>query len=202
MDRSAADGTQSRRELLAAGAGAAAGLRAGCVGPPGLSVELRQFDESDPVVTHDRVGKGSTKLSYWTSRFYMPTESGNTQPELSPLTGRFFGRSNSKAPSPPPRRRYGPNARGRAEPAQSTVPKSRTPTTRTGKTNSRHSRPMGRQSTTRGLLISTTSSSRLRGTSPTSTISFRLCASGRYRTGRCSRPGSTPTVGVCTTDRT
>ena len=90
MDWSAADGTQSRRELLAAGAGAAAGLLAGCVGPPGLSVELRQFDESDPLVTHDRVGKGSTKLSYWTSRFYMPAESDNTQPELSPLTGPFF----------------------------------------------------------------------------------------------------------------
>ena len=56
----------------------------------GLSVEVRQFDESDPLVTYDRVGKGQTELSYWTSRFYMPTQSGNNQPELSPLTGPFY----------------------------------------------------------------------------------------------------------------
>ncbi|ERG88898.1 MAG: ABC-type sugar transport system, periplasmic component, partial [halophilic archaeon J07HX5] len=90
MDRSVADGIKSRRELLAAGAGATAGLFAGCVELPGLSVELRQFDGSDPLVTYNRIGKGSTKLSYWTSRFYTPAKSGNTQPELSPLTGPFL----------------------------------------------------------------------------------------------------------------
>jgi multiple sugar transport system substrate-binding protein len=86
----ATDATRSRREVLATGAGVAAGLLSGCSGIPGLSVAVRQFDESDPLVTYSRVGKGSTGLSYWTSRFYMPAESGNNQPELSPLTGPFY----------------------------------------------------------------------------------------------------------------
>lgn len=84
------DVTVSRRDALAAGAGATAGLLSGCVGVSGLSVEVRQFDESDPLVTYDRIGRGPTELSYWTSRFYMPAESGNNQPELSPLTGPFY----------------------------------------------------------------------------------------------------------------
>ncbi len=84
------DAAASRREALAAGAGAAASLLSGCAGLPGVSVQVRQFDESDPLVTYDRIGKGSTKLSYWTSRFYMPAQSGNNNPELSPLTGPFY----------------------------------------------------------------------------------------------------------------
>jgi multiple sugar transport system substrate-binding protein len=84
------DAAASRRDALAAGAGAAASLLSGCAGIPGVSVQIRQFDESDPLVTYDRIGKGSTKLSYWTSRFYMPAKSGNNQPELSPLTGPFY----------------------------------------------------------------------------------------------------------------
>jgi ABC-type glycerol-3-phosphate transport system substrate-binding protein len=84
------DATVSRRGALAAGAGAAASLFSGCAGVSGLSLEVRQFDESDPLVTYDRAGRGSTELSYWTSRFYMPAESGNNQPELSPLTGPFY----------------------------------------------------------------------------------------------------------------
>jgi len=83
------DSTTSRRTVLATGAGAVAGLLSGCVGGP-VSVELRQFDDSDPLVTYDRVGRGETALSYWTSRFYMPAESGNSQAELSPLTGPFY----------------------------------------------------------------------------------------------------------------
>ncbi len=86
----ASDATASRREVLAAGAGVAAGLLSGCAGAPGPSVEVRQFDESDPLVTYNRIGKGPTELSYWTSQFYMPEQSGNTQPELSPLTGPFY----------------------------------------------------------------------------------------------------------------
>jgi ABC-type sugar transport system, periplasmic component len=53
-------------------------------------VDTGQFNESDPLVTYDRVGKGQRKLSYWTSRFYMPAQSGNSQPELSPFTGPFY----------------------------------------------------------------------------------------------------------------
>lgn len=91
MDRSPADDdTTSRREILATGAGAGASLLSGCTGAPELSVTVKQFDESDPLVTYSRVGKGSTTLSYWTSRFYMPAESSNNQPELSPLTGPFY----------------------------------------------------------------------------------------------------------------
>ena len=82
--------TPSRREALVAGAGAVAGLLSGCVGGAGLPVAVGTFDESDPLVTYNRVGKGSTELSYWTSRFYMPAQSGNNQPELSPLTGPFY----------------------------------------------------------------------------------------------------------------
>jgi multiple sugar transport system substrate-binding protein len=84
------DAVASRRDALVAGAGAAASLLSGCTGVPGVSVQVRQFDESDPLVTYDRIGKGSTELSYWTSRFYMPAQSGNNQPELSPLTGPFY----------------------------------------------------------------------------------------------------------------
>jgi multiple sugar transport system substrate-binding protein len=83
------DSTTSRRTVLATGAGAVAGLLSGCVGGP-VSVELRQFDDSDPLLTYVRVGRGETALSYWTSRFYMPAESGNSQAELSPLTGPFY----------------------------------------------------------------------------------------------------------------
>jgi multiple sugar transport system substrate-binding protein len=42
------------------------------------------------LVTYNRIGKGSTPLSYWTSTFYMPARTGNNQPELSPLTGPFY----------------------------------------------------------------------------------------------------------------
>ena len=84
------DVTVSRRDALAAGAGATASFLSGCVGVSGVSVEVRQFDESDPLVTYDRIGKGQKKLSYWTSPFYMPAESGNNQPRLSPLTGPFY----------------------------------------------------------------------------------------------------------------
>jgi ABC-type sugar transport system, periplasmic component len=92
--------TVSRREALAAGAAAAAGLLSGCAGGSGLSVEVRQFDESDPLVTYNRVGKGPTELSYWTSQFYMPAQSGNTQPELSPLTGPFYRTLKQKSEQP------------------------------------------------------------------------------------------------------
>ncbi len=84
------DVAASRREVIAAVGGGAAGFLSGCSGVSGVSFEMRRFDESDPLVTHNRIGKGSTELSYWTSRFYMPAQSGNNQPELSPLTGPFY----------------------------------------------------------------------------------------------------------------
>ena len=77
----------SRRALLTAGAAATVGT-AGCVGSAGSLVG--QFDESDPLVTYNRIGKGSKALTYWTSTFYMPAQTGNNQPELSPLTGPFY----------------------------------------------------------------------------------------------------------------
>ena len=78
----------SRRALLATGAAAGA---AGCVGSSGSSGSLvGRFDESDPLVTYDRIGKGPRPLDYWTSTFYMPARTGNNQPELSPLTGPFY----------------------------------------------------------------------------------------------------------------
>ena len=97
---SATDATTSRREALAAGAGAVAALLSGCAEMTGLSVQVRQFDESDPLVTYNRIGKGSTELSYWTSRFYMPTQSGNNQPELSPLTGPFYRTLKQRSAQP------------------------------------------------------------------------------------------------------
>jgi multiple sugar transport system substrate-binding protein len=96
----ATDATASRRRVLAAGAGAAASLLSGCSGSPGLSVEVRQFDQADPLVTYNRVGKGQTELSYWTSRFYMPAQSGNNQPELSPLTGPFYRTLKDRSAQP------------------------------------------------------------------------------------------------------
>lgn len=82
--------TTSRRALLTTGAGTVASLLAGCITDSGPTVDVRQFDEADPLVTHDRVGKGATAIPYLTSQFYMPAQSGNNQPELSPLTGPFY----------------------------------------------------------------------------------------------------------------
>ena len=69
----------TRRQLLATvGAGTVAGL-AGC--QSGGSAE---FDESDPLIAHERFGKGSTALTYQTSTFYTPIESQSDQPAAAP----------------------------------------------------------------------------------------------------------------------
>jgi ABC-type sugar transport system, periplasmic component len=84
-----------------------------------VSVTAKQFDESDPLVSYSRVGKGPTELSYWTSDFYMPAESGNTQPELSPLTGPFYRtfKQQSAQPAATPTLRAQHEEWARAHPA-------------------------------------------------------------------------------------
>jgi multiple sugar transport system substrate-binding protein len=73
-------GTLSRRAVLS-GAGAAAGAAlAGCTGRGGAS----EFDESDPLVTHERFGRGETAISYQTSGFYTPIEAESSQPAAAP----------------------------------------------------------------------------------------------------------------------
>jgi multiple sugar transport system substrate-binding protein len=72
--------TLSRRDVLL-GTGVAAGAAlAGCTGRGGGS----EFDESDPLVTHERFGKGSTAISYQTSAFYTPIEAESSQPAAAP----------------------------------------------------------------------------------------------------------------------
>ncbi|MEF8900776.1 MAG: extracellular solute-binding protein [Halovenus sp.] len=65
-----------RKVLIASGAAVAGGL-AGCS-------DNEQFDESDPLLTHERWGKGETALSYWTSDFYTPIEGESSQPAAAP----------------------------------------------------------------------------------------------------------------------
>lgn len=65
-----------RKVLLGCGAAITGGL-AGCS-------EDEQFDESDPLLTHERWGKGETVLSYWTSDFYTPIEGESSQPAAAP----------------------------------------------------------------------------------------------------------------------
>ena len=71
----------TRRDVLtASGTVLAAGL-AGCSGEgDGGS----QFDNSGPLLTHDRWGKGETALSYRTSDFYTPIEEESSQPAAAP----------------------------------------------------------------------------------------------------------------------
>lgn len=71
-----------RQSLLAGGAIIASGL-AGCAGN-GEQGETSQFGESDPLVAHERFGKGSTALTYQTSTFYTPIKSESDQPAAAP----------------------------------------------------------------------------------------------------------------------
>jgi len=70
----------TRRKVLTAGGAAVVGGLAGCQSQPGGS----QFDENDPLVTHERFGKGETALTYQTSTFYTPVESESDQPAAAP----------------------------------------------------------------------------------------------------------------------
>jgi len=67
----------TRRKVLLAGSVAIAGGLAGCSGDG-------DSDESDPLLTHERWGRGDTDLSYWTSDFYTPIEGESSQPAAAP----------------------------------------------------------------------------------------------------------------------
>ena len=71
----------TRRDVLTASGTALAGGLAGCSGE---SDGGSQFDDSDPLLTHDRWGKGETALSYRTSDFYTPIEEESSQPAATP----------------------------------------------------------------------------------------------------------------------
>jgi multiple sugar transport system substrate-binding protein len=68
----------TRRNVLIAGSAVIAGGLAGCTGDDSGP------DESDPLLTHERWGRGETKLSYWTSDFYTPIEGESSQPAAAP----------------------------------------------------------------------------------------------------------------------
>ena len=70
----------SRRSMLRAGA---AGLVAGVAGCQGGS-SGEAIDDSEPLVTHERFGRGATALTYQTSTFYTPVEDESDQPAAAP----------------------------------------------------------------------------------------------------------------------
>ena len=70
-----------RNVLLGSGAAIASGL-AGC--SQGNGDGSGQFGASDPLLTHDRWGKGETALTYRTSDFYTPIEEESSQPAAAP----------------------------------------------------------------------------------------------------------------------
>jgi multiple sugar transport system substrate-binding protein len=71
----------TRRDVLTASGTAVVGGLAGCSGE---SDEGGQFDDSDPLLTHERWGRGDTALSYRTSDFYTPIEDESSQPAAAP----------------------------------------------------------------------------------------------------------------------
>jgi multiple sugar transport system substrate-binding protein len=73
----------TRREALLAGGAAIAGGLAGCQEEAGDG-QSSQFDESDPLVAHERFGTGGTALTYQTSTFYTPVEAESDQPAAAP----------------------------------------------------------------------------------------------------------------------
>ncbi|MEF8841797.1 MAG: extracellular solute-binding protein [Haloarculaceae archaeon] len=76
--------SRTRRRVLATTGTALAGGLAGCTGTLPAGGDDSQFDESDPLVAHERFGKGSTPLTYQTSTFYTPIESESDQPAAAP----------------------------------------------------------------------------------------------------------------------
>ena len=70
----------TRRSMLRAGA---AGLVAGVAGCQGGS-SGEAIDDSEPLVTHERFGRGATALTYQTSTFYTPVEDESDQPAAAP----------------------------------------------------------------------------------------------------------------------
>ena len=84
-----------RNVLLGSGAAIASGL-AGC--SQGNGDGSGQFGASDPLLTHDRWGKGETALTYRTSDFYTPIEEESA---VSPFPHRSWVNRGSDAPNCP-----------------------------------------------------------------------------------------------------
>jgi multiple sugar transport system substrate-binding protein len=76
--------SRTRRDVLATTGAALVGGLAGCTGALPTGGSSNQLDESDPLVTHERFGRGSTPLTYQTSTFYTPIESESDQPAAAP----------------------------------------------------------------------------------------------------------------------
>jgi multiple sugar transport system substrate-binding protein len=81
------EGTSRRRLLAAAGTALAGGL-AGCqgraTGGGSGGGSGSGIPDSEPLVTHQRVGRGGTAIPYWTSTFYSPSEAESSQPAAAP----------------------------------------------------------------------------------------------------------------------
>ena len=73
----------TRRQVLVGGTAGVTGALAGCAGQRGDGVS-----ESDPLLTHDRWGRGETALTYRTSSFYTPIEAQSDQPAAAPALRR------------------------------------------------------------------------------------------------------------------
>ena len=73
----------TRRQVLVGGTAGVTGALAGCAGQQG-----DQLSESDPLLTHERWGRGGTPLTYRTSSFYTPIEAESEQPAAAPALRR------------------------------------------------------------------------------------------------------------------
>ena len=73
----------TRRTVLLGGTAAVCGTLAGCSGQG-----EGQLSESDPLLTHERWGKGETTLTYRTSGFYTPIAAESDQPAAAPALKR------------------------------------------------------------------------------------------------------------------
>jgi multiple sugar transport system substrate-binding protein len=71
-----------RRDILRVGGAAVATGLAGCADLGGDGGD--SIGESEPLITHQRFGKGSTAITYQTSTFYTPIESESDQPAAAP----------------------------------------------------------------------------------------------------------------------
>jgi multiple sugar transport system substrate-binding protein len=69
----------TRRRLLGLLGAGTAGAVAGCTGGGGAG-----GDANDSLVTHERVGDGDERLTYWTSKFYSPSPEQSSQPAAAP----------------------------------------------------------------------------------------------------------------------
>ena len=73
----------TRRQVLATGGVTTASMLAGCGGMDDGGA-ASQLEESDPLVAHERFGKGATTLTYQTSTFYTPITAESDQAAAVP----------------------------------------------------------------------------------------------------------------------